>query len=506
MIRLRRYLFLGLLCAGCWLSVAVSGQEVTKDDLRRALAEAAVQQGDFQSSIAHYRDVLRANPEDLKTMRNLADMLSWDRQYEQSLKFYDGIIRRHNDPEVRLQKARVLGWAKEYRLARLEYASLAKDTGREEVKFESLGKQAFWDGRLRKASRYFHQCLNKDPDNQEVLFDLGQVEAYRRVWQSARASFNRLLEVSSGHQRAKDNLEAVELVSRRPQLVSGYEFVEADSAERQTDIRKHVLQHDLMIPLNDTTDLGAGWSAGYRQFSDFHDITENKESVRLTHQFGADWRVTGRYAATEYDRDIKPLHEFGTGVTMLIEDSTRLGLSHSRERLEGNSTVILRRIYQDRYRARVDVDMSQRIKAGVDAAWEEYSDDNKALKPGFDLRYLVSFEPDAVFVQYRYQGQDFRYQCQEYFSPRNYDAQTVTLDWRHELGKEELSFGARRIYTDLAYDVTFDSASVFLHKLTGGYVWDVSRRWQLRLDAQRVLSSDDVYHDQRATLSTRISF
>jgi tetratricopeptide (TPR) repeat protein len=483
-----------------------SAQEIDRAEVRRLLGEATAQTGEYGNSIEIYREALRENPSDPKAKADLADVLSWDRQYAASLKLYDELLKEDDDPGVRLKKARVLGWAHLYAKALNEYRRILDARYDKRVDLEMRAKQTYWSGRLVAAVTAYRQWLEDAPEDLEALFDLGQIYSSLRVWPEARRAYDAVLRLAPSHARARESRQKVEALSRDVSALFGYEFFESDSSSRQSDMRSHSLLTRINVPVNDRTVIGVTHTFSERMFSDHRNVTEHQLGLNAECRFGTDWLLGGHYDVFSYDRGIPEARRFGEGLTFTAFDLVRLRLSHDRERLVNNSAAFRDGLYRDRYSIRADLEAARRLKFGADQSFIPYSDSNKATETGVDARYIFSFEPEAVFVQYRYQSMDFNSLAAGYFSPSNFWTQTATLGWKHDFTGDEIFWGARRTYTDLACDIVLDSDSILTNKITGAFVWDVSHSSQFRAEVQKVSSQHDVYRDQRALISARVFF
>ncbi len=79
---------------------------LTVDD-RLRLAEISAAMQDFPSAIAQIKLLLQERPNDLKALRYLADILSWDKQYVASLELFERLLKQSPaDAELKLHEPR----------------------------------------------------------------------------------------------------------------------------------------------------------------------------------------------------------------------------------------------------------------------------------------------------------------------------------------------------------------------------------------------------------------
>lgn len=84
-------------------------------DTRHVLVSAHLKNKDFGAAAAECRRILDQHPGDRRTLRLLADVLSWKKDYKQSLALFDDLAQLSPpDPEVPLRIAEVMLWSGDY--------------------------------------------------------------------------------------------------------------------------------------------------------------------------------------------------------------------------------------------------------------------------------------------------------------------------------------------------------------------------------------------------------
>ncbi|MDD5565635.1 MAG: tetratricopeptide repeat protein [Candidatus Omnitrophica bacterium] len=453
-----------------------------------------------------YRKALERNPGDNEVKRKLADVLSWDRRYTEAIALYDEILSGNDDPAIRLQKARVLGWQRRYPQALKAYQLLLKKRYDKRVALEMEAKRAYWDNRLRHAIHYYKELIAVSPENVEARFDLAQIYSYQSMWPEARDSYRAILQQSPSHFRATEGLEKAKIVSGQPSLKSGYEFFEADSKGRSTDLKRHSLFNEWDQPLGDKVSLIGMYALTERSFADAKDVTENEIKIRARYLKAPDWSIDTFYGLVDYNGRITSMHTFGTAFAFRAFDCGNAVVSHERGRLENNSRVIYGRFYSDTLKGRLSFDINRRLKAGFDYAYAHYSDSNARHEPGLDLLYYVSFEPKRLSLQYRYFYKNYKDKVTDYFSPKGFSTNSLALRWRHFLNKEEIFFGADDYFYDLGYEIYVDSKNIVSHKWSAELSRDINKHLNVNLRGQTVASSADVYKDTNIIASVKYFF
>jgi len=459
----------------------------------------------FDKAITIYRNILNESS-DREVRIKLAQVLSWNQDYNESLDIYNELLNEKCESGLMLEKARVLGWANRYNQAIVQYQKILDKDYSQAVYLEKAEKQAYWNSRIRHAIEYCKKLLLESPDNQEVAFDLSQIYSYQRMWQKAIDSYNYILSISPVHFRAKEGLEKTKLISERPSIKSGYEYFEAESLQRDSDIKKSVFLNKLTMPLGYKAQLGLEYDLTGRKFKDFESVTENRGKVSLLYTEGLDWSADGFYDFIDYDRDIKTMQEYGGAFNFRVFDFGRSRISYEKERLENNSTVIRGGYYRNNYMGRVDLDVQRSIKIGADYLYSDYSDGNYKNEPAGDILFYLSFAPKMLTIKYRYFYRDFDDTVTEYFSPKDFYNNTIQAQWRHYLNKEGIFFGADNLYYSLGYVLGVDSEDVVGHTFTADFCWDINKRLQIKAEGQYVRSSGNVYEDKRAQVYVKHHF
>lgn len=244
----------------------------------------------------------------------------------------------------------------------------------------------------------------------------------------------------------------------------------------------------------------------HRSFADFSDLLENEVRIKASYINNPDWSVSGFYDFIAYNRGINPVHTFGAGYGFRILDCGISNFSYERERLENNSTVIRGRFYSDNYKERLDMDINKRLKLGIDYLFASYSDSNYKLEPGLDLLYYFSLDPKRLTVKYRYFYKNFDKKVSDYFSPKGFSTNSLALNWRHFLNKEEIFFGADDLYYDLGYEITVDSKNVVGNKFSAGLNWDINKRLNINIKGSVVNSAPNVYRDKSIIAAVKYYF
>lgn len=482
-------------------------ENVDLNEVKRLLGEVTMINKDYEESQKYLREVIESDPDDMDARELLADQLGWQGKYTESIALYDSLPALSSDKgRIYLKKARVLGWTHDYKSALNAYQLSYQQCGDENVLLEKNAKQAYWNWRIFTALKDYEKLIKNVPDDAEIEFDLAQLYAANRQWEKAIVLTEDILNRYPEHFRAAESLQKSQLFLSSYSLTSGYMFFEADSPARDNDIRKHMFFNLLSLPLGSRSVLEFRENMLQRSFSDFQNISENVSGVRFSLHDLPYGFVELYYDYINYDHGVRSADEFGILLNKRFSDMLDVRLMYDRKRMDNNSAVLLGKYYYDSYRLRCELDLSRRLKAGYDASCYCLSDSNHAVLAGADLKYQFTFEPAAFSLKYRYGYTDYHKSELLYFSPEHFFNHTLSFDLRRYLNKEELFFGADDIYYELGYDIGIDSDDVLGQAFRAGFVCDVNKRLQVKLEAETGRSSSGVYDDRMYTCSVRYLF
>jgi predicted Zn-dependent protease/cellulose synthase/poly-beta-1,6-N-acetylglucosamine synthase-like glycosyltransferase len=141
----RRQLFGAFAAAGRLTDILkeFEGRELDYDT-RLVLVNVHVKNGDYDGAAAECRKLLLLRPNEPKTLRLLADVLSWKKDYKGSLTLFDQLARiTPDDPELPVRQAEVTLWSGAHDEALARYQALL------DAHFE---QRALWPGYAAAAS------------------------------------------------------------------------------------------------------------------------------------------------------------------------------------------------------------------------------------------------------------------------------------------------------------------------------------------------------------------
>ena len=474
------------------------------------LAEILSLRKEYARAVAVYENILKAKPGQKEAQLGLARVLSWDKQYDRSLQIYAQIIQE--DPSwvsALRERARLLGWRRHYRDSMNAYRAIPKDSDeRESVEAEMKAKDLMYHRFDAAAIKAYEKWLSLEPENLEALFDLGQLYARNEQWANAKRIYGKILALLPEHQNTQQGQRKIQLRSASVLVESEYEFYEADSASRSTDVRYNSLKAGAKMPLSERFKLDINEKTTFYDFSRSPtDVTRQRITgvLEYTHLPQLEARVG--YAFNVYSDDLDESHNFFEQIKFTPFGATHVTLGHERRDIIDNAATLTAGLYTDDYLVRVDHKPGRRIHAGADYLFSNLSDGNERDTFGVDLHTLIFYEPRRLSLIYRYENYGYEDPSAMYFSPGSFHINHIGFEWEHYLNKEELFWGSNDTFYTFRYLVNVDDGGQRGHKLFLGFQHDINERSFLRLEASKTIyEHQKIYSEDRISAHAGIHF
>jgi len=439
-----------------------------------------------------------------------ARVLSWNRQYDESVKVYDELIESNKKNTLfRREKARVLGWDRKYEEAIEEYQKAVEieNAGDDVISDERDAKYGLYNNYDKMAMKHYIRWLEAEPDNMEALYDLGQVYSRQGRWEQADKMYNQVLDIYPGHYRAADALKKVDIYANKTEFKSGFEFLEADSGDRNVDERYWDVSASLRSALNENYYITAGQNNTWYDYTGLRQIYRQRFSVKLEYFNKPDFWASANYAHSIFSGDRGVENTFGGQLNFKPADPLTIQLSHQRREVLDNSFTFRNQLYRDDYLARVNYDPSRRLRFGIDYMRSRYSDGNTRDEYGFDMGYFILLEPKSLEIKYRYEHYGFDKQNQFYFTPGSFYCHNLGLQWKHFLNKQELYWGSNDTFYTLGYEVKLDSQNEIGHCLKASFEHDWNDSCKSGIEWSRIMYvTSSVYSENRIMFFTQFYF
>ncbi|SMP59580.1 hypothetical protein SAMN06295888_109113 [Desulfonatronum zhilinae] len=373
---------------------------------------------------------------------------------------------------------------------------------------EEQAKMLTWNRRGLPALDAYTELLEAQPGNQEALFDLAQAQCSLGLHDQEMATCLELLNLDPLHGRAGLAVERIQSRSR-PALRADYGFwnEQGQGGARLSAMRRHQGTLTGELPLG---------TARYHLFASQHVWSERPGSLddlhvdvrdRLEKEYSAQGQTFGlrgvltpwlrghaAFTRKSYDSSEVQDQNLGVaGVELNLRDVVRLGLEYERRQELSNGLALTGGVLYDAWRLTATSPLTRRLDLGLTAEYAGMSDDNQGLALRGDLGLGLTDHPRELKITLTGEHRHFRRESEyfydgptligidhPYWTPRNYSATALTLEWRHDLA--EMHFcGARQHWYNLKLSTGTDTDANPGLRLEGEYQVDLGRGWSLGL-------------------------
>jgi len=446
-------------------------------DMRLAYASLLSQVGDHAEAVHHYQVFEREYPQRPALFLGLARSLVQD-QASRSLHTYRPVVAAYDrylelqpyDVAVWSEKARFLGWQSRYADAEKEYeALLAQYPEEETIRLELAGKQRFWRDHGQEASRRYQHVIALQPQHEEALSDLGQIQSARFRFLDSQPYYRRLLTGNPGHELARESLELTKVFAR-PQLTAGMGYVKMDGFDGTVLTKYLPVTAEIFAPFSQNVWAGVGY-----QWVKF-DVPGKPSSAnigRVMARYSPSpfWHVDGYVGGLTYSGTNKSNVNFGAGVSYEWPSGLKGRIEASRQDLWQNAETIRRNLSYHTYAVGAEYQVTKELEFTAGAGFWDYSDDNWNVNGQFSGTYTLLPFPHPLRVTYQLDTFGFD-EKSVYFSPEFFAKNTFAIGWQHFLGfprrKEhhgESPMRNRYSGTDIAQYLGWPMRPVYLPKM-----------------------------------------
>ncbi|MCF6154861.1 MAG: tetratricopeptide repeat protein [Candidatus Brocadia sp.] len=177
-----------------WLCQAVE-QFPGDPGLRYQYARLLATHNEYDLACEQFLTLQKNSPKDVRILRWLAQVNSWRREYDESLRWYDFYLREQpTDFKRRREVARVYGWALRLKDANEAYKNLCWNYAEDfEIYWEWQAKRNNWLGRKQTAISFYNKLVGRHPEDTEMLFDLGQMYSQLNVSSKSEDAYKNCL-------------------------------------------------------------------------------------------------------------------------------------------------------------------------------------------------------------------------------------------------------------------------------------------------------------------------
>ncbi len=150
-------------------------------------------QPDYAKAAEHYRAAYRANPNNIDVLHDLAQVLGWQRQFDEAIPLYRQLLEKTDRADYVLEFARVLVWAGKDEEAVAHYQNYVN---RNPSDFRARNEFGRLLGRRRDfsgAMAQFNYVLRFQPENTEARLGLARVLSWSGQYQSSLLEADKVL-------------------------------------------------------------------------------------------------------------------------------------------------------------------------------------------------------------------------------------------------------------------------------------------------------------------------
>ncbi len=362
---------------------------------------------------------------------------------------------------------------------------------------EKTAKHLAWNRRFIRALDAYEALTRFQPENQEARFDLGQVQCALGLPHLEERTYRELLEMDQRHNLAQRALRRVE-IRRQPSLESRYAYWSEEGRDLLSAMDRHRGDLALDVPVGRRLRLNLAahhWverpgEAGASHEADGFTLAMN--GVLTPH-------LRGEAAWTHKSYRDAPFADLNTGSAHLqvnLPDAVRLDLGYDRTNELYNGFGMEQGIQADVWSLSIASRLTRKLEVQGEARSFSYSDDNAGrhvrLEGGYDLTDHPRRLNISLFAEhrdtreqniYQYEGEELINILHPYWTPEDYAAGGIRLEWHHDLS-EFFFCGSRTNRYHAAVELGTDSEDNPSIKLTGGWHYEFLHRWTLKLSCQ----------------------
>lgn len=313
---------------------------------------------------------------------------------------------------------------------------------------EARAKDLSFNRRFSQSLPVYGELLDFEPDNQEARFDLAQSACALGLCSAERAAYTRLLQIDPLHTLAGTALERLERRTSPALSLRQNVWHEAGRGELARILR---LRTDLgfSMPVADDFRLGLTqhrWEESPRGSQSYEALGQ---TLSFEGVFSPVLRASASWTNKRYSTG--RIGNVDTGRARLefnLDDVARLGLGYERTEELANEFALRKRSLSDNLFADLALTPTRDWEINAEIRGKSYSDGNVGDMQKLAVGYAFTDHPrqlKAILSGERrntdkkslevYTGATLTDIRRPYWTPQDYTAAALTLDWRHDLAK-----------------------------------------------------------------------
>ena len=447
-----------------------------------------------KETIGLLTEVYDNDPSNTDIMLQQAHLTRWIRDFWQADTWYKRYLEiKPDDKQVRLEQARLAGWDMRYDNAIDYYSQMVEDFPKEKrYELEMKAKHNNWLGRPTKASRYYIETLAIEPNEPEMMFDLGQMYSRRGFALRAQEQYRRILDLVDNHSMAPAALLA-EQWRRRQYAKVKQSYVSKKGRGSEVGIKWWRTDLTYAPDWDDEAE-ATEWLVGIgRTFFSFDKHSSTKAdhvNVALDKRYDNTFRILGKAELSWYDRRPDRTFQFAGDFSYRIGDVTEIAFIVGQEDvLESFDTldIELSRYYHG---GRIVLEPFDHTEVSAQIKKYYYSDKNRGTEYDLRVNHILTKYPKILRLTGRLYGFDVAEEKEKYWTPSNYSQAGWGLSWYHYFGTQHFE-EAEKLYYFLEGFMTLDNAGEPGTDFKAGIMYDSNRQWSWGVEYG--MSNSDVY-------------
>ena len=201
-----------------YIKLALSKKE--DPHLRFLYGEVLLLSGRYKQAKKVLKDVIARNPENIRAKVYLADIFSYNKEFDEAISLYKEALKEKKDLGVKRKLAQTYSWKKDYEKAISLYKEVINATVDIETERE-LAEVYIWNGQYDKAKDILELILKTDPQDSKSKFLLAKAMHYSGEQGKAIYLYEELLKMKP-EDKARE-LQIKELLSQAYMINNNYE-------------------------------------------------------------------------------------------------------------------------------------------------------------------------------------------------------------------------------------------------------------------------------------------
>ena len=483
----------------------------------------------YQAALDLYEKIAAMNPRDPLPKKEMARVALWAKQWRRGFSTYDELLAQavdiqllascpsnacpslkkelahsHQDPPYQgyekllwqgtnlppQMRELMLNYWGTYRLQKAIY-------------LEKKAKYLSWRRYPGQAGSYYSRLIQTVPGNQEAFFDYAQLACQQGLNDVAIEQYEKLLKIDPLHSRAQTAL-AAEKLKKHPLAVGRYNYWRESGRGDISQLTRNDFRLGAAIPFLSRNTLGLyanqwyeqpHWTNGWFDASGF-----NAELLSI---FNPYWQFRGNFTRKIYTTSgPKDLSSGDATLQASLYNYVQLGFTYRRSDEVQNYFGMLQGIQADNWRLSADSAVYNGISFNGLAEWKEYTDDNRGEYYFLQGSCEVTDHPRVLKLGANVEYRDTEHKSptehfgtlppgqqpiHPYWTPINYTAGGILINWYHDISKE-YGCGERRHYYELKVLLRYDTEENPSLQPEMAWHFDITRRWTINLAGYVVIS------------------